>query len=149
MAESHKFEIEQEVEPRKDDDRGEGGGGGCFGGCLKGCFIVLLIMVVLIVIFGYIASQYWRNWAVSASRVVINETLDASNIHEQEQDEIVAELDRPINALSDGTLTLEQLGQLRLEIIKSPLLPSLGVSAIEAHYFNQSTLTPEEKQAGG
>jgi nucleotide-binding universal stress UspA family protein len=148
MAESHKFEIEQEVEPRKDDDRGEGSGGGCFGGCLKGCFIVLLIMVVLIVILGYVVSQNWRNWGAEMSLVVVDKTLDASNIPEQEQTEISSELARPLNALRDGTLTLEQLQQLSLAIIESPLMPSLGVSAIETHYFNQSTLTAEEKQAG-
>ncbi len=135
-----KFEIEPEEEYRQER--------GCMGGCLKGCFMILLLMVALIAVLGYFASQNWRGWSVALANMVIDQTLEASNLPPQEQQEIRDELDRPLNALEDGTLSIEQFDELAHVILESPLMPSLPVSMIESHYFNQSTLTPEEKQAG-
>ncbi|MDZ4656340.1 MAG: hypothetical protein SH868_02050 [Bythopirellula sp.] len=138
---SDKFEIEPEEENRPER--------GCMGGCLKGCFMLVLIMVALVAVLGYVVSQNWRGWSASLANMVIGETLEASNLPPQEQQEIRDELDRPLDALQDGTLSIQQFDELAQVIIESPLMPSLAVSMIESHYFNQSTLTPEEKQAGG
>jgi hypothetical protein len=138
---SDKFEIEPEVEYRQER--------GCWGGCLKGCFVILLLMVVLVVVLGFVVSKNWRGWAASITNWAINETLEVSNLPAQEQQEIRDELVRPLAALQDGTLSIQQFEELAEVIIESPLMPSLAVSMIESHYFNQSTLTPAEKQAGG
>jgi hypothetical protein len=137
---SDKFEIEPEEEHCQER--------GCMGGCLKGCFILLLIMVALIAVLMFFASQNWRGWTAGLANMAIDEALEASNLPDQEQQEIRAELERPINALKDGTLSLEQLDDLAETIAESPLMPSLAVTVVDAHYFDKSGLTPEEKEQG-
>ena len=137
---SDKFEIEPEVEERKER--------GCAGGCLKGCFIVLLLMVVGIVVLGFFVSRNWRGWSASVADYFIQESLDASNLPAQEKQEIREELRRPLDALKAGTLSAEQLEQLGNVLVESPLLPSLAVTVVETKYFLQSGLSPEEKSAG-
>jgi hypothetical protein len=140
MMASDKFEIEPEVEERKER--------GCAGGCLKGCFIVLLLMVAVIVVLGFLVSRNWRGWTASLADYFVQESLDASNLPAQEKQEIREELQRPLNALKAGTLTGEQLEQLGNIMIESPLLPSLAVTVVETKYFLRSGLSPEEKTAG-
>ena len=137
---SDKFEIEPEVEERKER--------GCAGGCLKGCFIVLLLMVVGIVVLGFFVSRNWRGWSASVADYFIQESLDASNLPAQEKQEIREELRRPLDALKAGTLSAEQLEQLGNVLVESPLLPSLAVTVVETKYFLRSGLSPEEKSAG-
>ncbi len=137
---SDKFEIEPEVEERKER--------GCAGGCLKGCFIALLLMVAGIVVLGFFVSRNWRGWTVSLADYFIQESLDASNLPAEEKQEIRKELRRPLDALKAGELSIEQFEQLGNVLIESPLLPSLAVTVVETKYFLRSGLTPEEKSAG-
>ncbi len=137
---SDKFEIEPEVEERKER--------GCAGGCLKGCFIVLLLMVAGIVVLGFFVSRNWRGWTASVAEYFIQESLEASNLPAQEKQEIREELLRPLDALKSGELSLEQFEKLGSALIESPLLPSLAVTVVETKYFLRSRLTPEEKTAG-
>lgn len=135
-----KFEIEPEEESRPTP--------GCMGGCLKGCFIIILIMVALLAVFMFVASQNWRTWTANVADMAINQALEASDLPDQEQQEIRAELERPMNALKDGTLSLLQLNELADTIARSPLMASLAVGMVDHHYFGQSDLTPEEKEQG-
>jgi hypothetical protein len=144
VMESHKFEIEPEENYRREE-----GGRGCAGGCLKGCFIMLLLMVVIIAVLAYVVSQNWREWAASfADAIAIPGALDATNLPEQEKQEIHVELRRPLDALRTGELKSDQIGDLIEAIVESPLLPTLALSVLDATYFEKSNLAPGEIAAG-
>jgi nucleotide-binding universal stress UspA family protein len=135
-----RFEIEPEEEIRQ--------GRGCLGGCAKGCFIIVLVMVALIAVLAYFITQNWRGWAAGFADIAIDEALKASNLPDREQQEIRAELARPIDALRKGELSREQIKELVEALQESPLTPSLAVMVVEGHYFAKSGLTPEEKEQG-
>ena len=137
-----KCEIEPEEEYRKDS-------GCCMGGCLKGCFLLLLVMVLVIGGCTYIVSKNWRGWAASFGGLMIDEALEESNLPDQEKDEIQQELERPLNALRDGRLSIGQMEELGNVLLESPLMPSLAVTVVEAQYFARSGLTDAEKLSGG
>jgi hypothetical protein len=144
VMESHKFEIEPE-----EDYRREEGGRGCMGGCLKGCFMMLLLMVVVLGVLYYVISRNWRDWSASfADSVLIPGALDATNLPEQEKQEIHVELRRPLDALKTGELKYDQIDDLVEAIVDSPLLPTLALSVLDAQYFEKSNLPPEEIAAG-
>jgi nucleotide-binding universal stress UspA family protein len=138
---SEKFEIEPEEEQREQR-------GCCQGGCLKGCFFALLVMVAVIAVLMFVAYQNARNWGAMFGEWMIEQSLAASNLPDQEQDEIRAELARPFAGIRDGSLTRQQIGDLVETFAESPLIPSLALTMIEAHYFAQAGLTPAEKQHG-
>lgn len=140
MAESQKFEIEPEEDYRKES--------GCMGGCFKGCFIMLLVMVVVIGGCTFIVSRNWRDWAASVGDMMVDEALNNSNLPDQEQEEIKQELERPLNALRQGQLTIGQMEEIGNVVLQSPLMPLLAVTAVEAQYFARSGLTDEEKHGG-
>ncbi len=79
---------------------------------------------------------------------MIDQGLASSNLPPAEKQEIRQELQRPLDALKSGQLTMAQLQQLGEVLVESPLLPSLAVTVVETQYFLRSTLTPEEKDAG-
>jgi hypothetical protein len=142
--ESHKFEIEPE-----EDYRREEGGRGCMGGCLKGCFMMLLLMVIVIAVLAYVISRNWRGWAASfTDSFIIPSALDATNLPEQEKQEIHVELKRPLDALRSGELKFAQMENLVEAIVESPLLPTLALSVVDATYFSKSHLPPEEITEG-
>jgi hypothetical protein len=138
---SEKFEIEPEEEPRESR-------GCCLGGCLKGCFFALLVTVAIVAVLMFVIYQNARNWGASFGEWMIDQSLAHSNLPDQEQDEIRAELARPFAAIRDGSLTSQQIGELVETFTESPLIPSLALTVIETHYFAQSDLTPEEKEQG-
>lgn len=141
--ESHKFEIEPEENYREQGRRG------CMGGCLKGCFIMLLLMVVVVGVLTYVISQNWRDWSASfADSVLIPGALDATDLPEQEKQEIHVELRRPLEALKTGELKYDQIGDIVEAIVESPLLPTLALSVLDAQYFEKSNLPPEEIAEG-
>jgi nucleotide-binding universal stress UspA family protein len=140
---SEKFEIEPQEE-----EHGENRGC-CMGGCLKGCFFVMLVMVAVLAVLMFVAYQNSRDWGASFGEWLIDHSLAASNLPDQEQDEIRVELARPFAGIRDGSLSADQIGELVETFAESPLIPSLALTVIETHYFDQSGLTPEEKVQGG
>lgn len=138
---SEKFEIEPEEKQEENQ-------GCCLGGCLKGCFFVLLVMVAVVAVLMFVAYQNARNWGASFGEWMIDQSLAHSNLSDQEQDEIRAELARPFAGIRDGSLSPQQISELVETFAESPLIPSLALTVIETHYFAQSGLTPEEKEQG-
>lgn len=138
---SEKFEIEPEEEYRQER-------GGCMGGCLKSCFVLLLIMVAVLGVLTFVVYQNARNWGAAFGEWMIDQSLAASNLPEQEQDEVREELARPLDGIRNGSLSADQIGELVETFAKSPLIPSLALTMIDTQYFGQSGLTPEEKEQG-
>lgn len=138
---SDRFEIEPEEEYRKER-------GCCLGGCFKGCFLILLVMAVIGGVLVYFFANNLRDLAASGVKIIAEQSLDEMRLPEQEKQEVLNELDRPIEALRQGKLGGDQFGELVEALMVSPLLPSIAVSMVENQYLDQSTLTPEEKQSG-
>jgi hypothetical protein len=116
--------------------------------CLIGCLVITVVGLVLFTIVAYWVSQNWRGWVSDISDSGINELIDQSELAPQEKQEIRIEVDRVIDAFRGGRVSLEQVGMILENLAESPLLTMIMVSSADAHYFDKSGLSDEEKAEG-
>jgi hypothetical protein len=107
-----------------------------------------VVGLVLFTIVAYWVSQNWRGWVSDISDSGINELIDQSELAPQEKQEIRIEVDRVIDAFRGGRVSLEQVGMILENLAESPLLTMIMVSSADAHYFDKSGLSDEEKAEG-
>ncbi|MCO6042543.1 hypothetical protein NG895_01355 [Aeoliella sp. ICT_H6.2] len=127
--------YEADTEPRK-----SGGSG-----CLKGCLIALVIILILGALTAWWVSSNWRGWVSSGAAEGINQIIDDSDLPPAEKEELKAESKRVTDGIADGSISLEQMGQIMTGIVESPLMPMFMVKAVEAQYVEKSGLSDEEK----
>jgi hypothetical protein len=100
------------------------------------------------VIAGFWISQHWRGWFADIGSQVINQGIDASDLPPQEKVEVKAQVERVAKAFSAGQISNEQASAIVQKLMKSPLMPSIVVMAVEKRYFDRSGLSAEEKVQG-
>jgi hypothetical protein len=142
MATEHRFD------PYGDQPAGEKQPRTWLSTCLIGCLVVAVVGLVLFGIVAYWVSQNWRGWVSDLSTSGINELIDRSELPRQEKREIKVEVDRVIDAFRRGEVSGEQLGLILENLAESPLLTMIMVSTADAHYFENSGLSEEEKAEG-
>jgi hypothetical protein len=113
--------------------------------CLFGCLIMFVIGVVLAAALLYWLSQNWRGWASDLGTQVLKQSIEESDLPEQEKQEVQAQVERVFDALRDGTLSGEQFGRIVEKVAESPLLPSIIASTAETKYLEPSGLSEDEK----
>lgn len=116
--------------------------------CLMGCGIVAIILFVLLVIVGIWVYQNWRDWGATLASRVLAEAVDATALPPAEKQEMRVQIDRLTEAFRNKRLPLERLGPLIEQIVKSPVMTTLIVSAAEKQYLDKSGLNDEEKVEG-
>lgn len=116
--------------------------------CLIGCLVILVVLLVLGIVLIYWVSRQWRGWAADTGSQVVKEMIAQSELPEQEKVDINIQIDRLATAFRENRISMEQGGQLIQNLVKSPLMTSFMVSAIEKGYFAKSGLSEEEKAAG-
>jgi hypothetical protein len=116
--------------------------------CLIGCLVISVVGLVLMAIVGFWISQNWRDWVSNISDSGISELIEQSELPPQEKQEIKTETDRVIDAFREGRVSLEQVGMILENLVESPLLTMIMVSAADEHYFDKSGLNDEEKAEG-
>ena len=114
-------------------------------GCLLGCLITFVILVVLAVLLAVIVARNWREWSATVSTQVIEQAIEATDLPEEEQSEVMEQVNRVADAFREKQISMEQLARIMEQLQQSPLIPSFVVSAIEEKYFNSSGLSDEEK----
>jgi hypothetical protein len=142
MATEHRFD------PYGNQPKGEKKPRSWLASCLIGCLVVTVVALVLFAIVAYWVSQNWRGWVSDISDSGINELINQSELPPQEKQEIRVEVDRVIDAFRDGRVSLEQVGMILENLAESPLLTVILVSSADAHYFDKSGLSDEEKAVG-
>lgn len=104
--------------------------------------------MVLAILVGIWIARNWRDWFASFATEGIRQGIEAAQLPAQEQQEIMAQVDRVATAFRDQTISNEQLGKLLEKLVQSPLMGSMMVAAVEQHYFAKSGLSEEEKSDG-
>jgi hypothetical protein len=116
--------------------------------CLIGCLAVFVVMTVLAVVVGFWISRHWRGWFAGVGSQVINQGIDSSDLPPQEKVEVKAQVERVAKAFGEGQISNDQASAIVMKLMKSPLMPSLVVMAVDKHYFDRSKLSDEEKAEG-
>lgn len=130
------FQIEQPTQPKKGS------------GCLKGCLIAAAVLLVLALLLAWWVSANWRSWGSDFAKMATDQMIEESGLPEAEKAELKAEVKRLTDGFADGSLSLEQLQEVVLGLVESPLVPMFMVQAAEKQYLNGSGLSDEEKAAG-
>jgi hypothetical protein len=116
--------------------------------CLIGCLAVFVVMAVLAVIAGFWISRHWRGWFAGVGSQVVNQAIDSSDLPPQEKVEVKVQVERVAKAFGEGQISNDQASAIVMKLMKSPLMPSFVVMAVDKHYFDRSKLSDEEKAAG-
>ncbi|MBL4809914.1 MAG: hypothetical protein JKY43_07660 [Phycisphaerales bacterium] len=115
------------------------------GNLLVGCGVVLLIMILLAGIGVFFVATNWRGWAASGITSGFDAALTEAQIDPIEHAEIMVHVDGLMQRFEDKDITIEQLGAVAETLVKSPVIPSAMVLAIDTLYIEQSDLDEAEK----
>jgi hypothetical protein len=116
--------------------------------CLLGCLGVLAVLLLLGVIGGFWISRHWRGWVADFGSQAIDQELDKSDLPPQEKVEVKVQVERVAKAIREDQISMGQAQAIVDKLMKSPLMPSIVVMAVERQYFDQSKLSADEKAAG-
>src|SRR6187200_399241 len=106
--------------------------------CLIGCLGVFAVMLVLAVVGGIWINRHWRGWFADFGSRAINQGIDSSDMPPQEKVEIKVQVERVAKAFREGEISNEQASAIFEKLVKSPLMPSFVVMAVERKYFDRS-----------
>jgi hypothetical protein len=115
------------------------------GSFLTGCLIALAVVVVLFVVGGVFVWTQWRGWTATGVVAVAEQVIEASELAEDQKQQIMGEIESLATDFKNKDITLEQLVEVGSAIGESPLLPVVAVMAAESRYVEGSGLTDEEK----
>lgn len=116
--------------------------------CLIGCLVVLAILLVVGILVGVWLVRNGPGLVANAATAVVDQLLDASDLPQQEKQEVHDQVARLRTAFDDGKLPWNKLGQIVDRIMNSPLMPAIMVFAVEKQYFDHSGLSADEKFQG-
>ena len=116
--------------------------------CLIGCLVMVVVVLLLGGLLVYWVSQNWRGWTSAIVSEGIKQTVNESDLPQQEKDEINAQVNRVAEGFSEGTLSNEQMVVIIEKLVESPILSAIVVSTVDETYFQRSGLTEEEKAEG-
>lgn len=124
------------------------GGSGCGWGALLGC---LGAMVVLALLCG--GGVWWttRNFdrvVAMAAREFIVAMVNDSELPAQEKTEVIAQVDRVVNAFKARKISQEELQKIVEELQKSPVFTAIGAWGLDKIYIEPSGLSADEKEQG-
>jgi hypothetical protein len=117
----------------------------CFASCFFGCLITFVVLVVLGGLALYWMWPHLKEFASNVGSATLKKAIEATELPEQEKDEIGDQIDRVAAAFRQGQITGEQMAQIVQQVVESPLMTTLAVSAIEKKYITGSGLTDAEK----
>lgn len=112
-------------------------------GCLGFFFILLLFCGGVGVYFYYNAGKMMAGLA----RTFIVEMVNQSELSAEDKQQVIAQVDRVVDAYKAGRLTSQDMEKVAQELQKSPLPIMFMTYAAKAKYIDQSGLTDEEKRA--
>jgi hypothetical protein len=122
--------------------------GGCGWGILLGCGVVALVLMLVCGGSVWWASRNVERLAAMAVRQVIVALVNDSDLPAQEKTEVIAQVDRVVNAFADKKITQEDMQKIFDELQKSPIFAIIGAWGLEKMFIEPSGLPNEEKEAG-
>jgi hypothetical protein len=105
-------------------------------------------MLIIAILFGVWVYRNWRGWAADAAEQGISQAVNQSDLPQPEKKEILDQVERVTVPFRAGQLPIDKVLGILEGIMKSPMMPSLAVMAVEKQYFDKSGLNNEEKEQG-
>ncbi|HZN36769.1 MAG TPA: hypothetical protein VFB80_23225 [Pirellulaceae bacterium] len=123
-------------------------GSGCWIGALIGCLGAIVLSVVLCGVGAWWVKNNVTNLIATVAREAIVSVIKESELEQQEKTEVIAQIDRVVDAVKSGKLKPEELEKLFNEMQDSPIFVLIQIYGVEKVYLEPSGLSAEEKQAG-
>ena len=123
-------------------------GSGCGLGILLGCLGVFVLCVILCAGGVWYVQQNAGKWMTAMIREVIVAGVNNSDIPAGEKTEVIAQIDRVVDAFKTGKIKGEDLEPVLKKLEKSPVFVMMQSWGIEKAYLDPSGLSDEEKQQG-
>ncbi len=121
---------------------------GCGKSCLVGCLWMGLALTIIGVIVGVWIANNWRDWFADTGAEALEKVVEATELPQEEQDELNLQIERAAEAFRKGQLSTRQVLAIARQVAESPLITSLIVAAVDAKYLEASGLPEEEREAG-
>jgi hypothetical protein len=122
--------------------------GGCGWSILLGCGGLMLILVLLCGGGVWWASQNVERLAAMAVRQVIVALVNESELPAEEKTEVIAQVDRVVNAFAAKKISQKELEGIFEELQKSPVFAIIGAWGLDKMFIEPSGLPADEKEAG-
>jgi hypothetical protein len=123
-------------------------GSGCGMGLLIGCLGGAVLCVLLCAGGIWWVSNNVGKLVAGVVRAGIVAVVNESELDAQEKTQVIAQIDRVVNAYKAGKLSNEELEKLFDELQDSPVFVLIQIYGTEAAYLQPSGLNDEEKAAG-
>lgn len=118
-------------------------------GCLWGCLFVGLLALLLLIascVGGFFYLKYkGKELITNIARQGIVAGIEGSELTKEDNQQVIAEVDRVVDAYKEGKIDEEDLTNILEEVQTSPLIPLFVCYGVEKQYLDKSGLTPEEK----
>jgi len=123
-------------------------GSGCGLSLLIGCFGLFIVGVLLCAGGVWYVRQNADKWVARMVREVIVASINGSEIPAGEKTEVVAQIDRVVDAYKQGRIKAEDLEPMMKKLEKSPAFLLIEAWGLEKTYLDPSGLPADEKAAG-
>jgi hypothetical protein len=115
------------------------------GGILRVLLIIFGIIFLILIAGGIYVATHWKDWTASLVNAASREVIKESGLPQDQQNTILAEIDRLADGFKNGQITTEELGRVAKAISESPLIQLAAVQMARHKYIEPSNMTPEEK----
>jgi hypothetical protein len=123
-------------------------GGGCGLGVLLGCLGVFVVCVLLCAGGVWYVQQNADKWVAGVVREVIVASIQNSEVPEGEKAEVIAQIDRVVDAYKQGRIQAEDIEPMMKKLEKSPVFVMIETWGLKKAYLEPSGLSDEEKEMG-
>ncbi len=123
-------------------------GSGCLWGMLIGCLGTVVVCVLLCAGIVWYVQNNAGKWVAGIAREAIVATINSSEIPAGEKTEVIAQVDRVVNAYKAGKINEEDLTRLMEEFQTSPAFLLISAWGLEKAYLEPSGLSDEDKSQG-
>lgn len=120
-------------------------GSGCLWGILIGCLGTVVVSGLLCAGLVWYVQHNAGKWVAGIAREAIVATINSSEIPAGEKTEVIAQVDRVVNAYTAGKINEEDLTRLMEEFQTSPAFLLISAWGLEKTYLEPSGLPEEEK----
>jgi hypothetical protein len=115
------------------------------GGILGVILIIVAVLFLILVATGIYVATHWKGWAADVANAATQQLIKESGLPQDQQNIILAEVDRLGDDFRNGRLSTEQLANVAKAVAESPLLPLAGVQLARTKYIEPSDMTPQQK----
>jgi hypothetical protein len=122
-----------------------GSGGRTALGCMLGCVGVLVVTALVCVLGVWWVASNAKRIAADAVRDALVQTVQDSEMSDEDKTEVIAQIDRVNDAYKEGRIDLEKVAQVMQNLGESPLFALAMVYGAEKQYVEPSGLTDQEK----